>query len=383
MLKRCTLTIILASLLACGDGTKSQADGVVTANKVPGVTYASGLSVEKTEGGITLLQVAAPWPDAQKAFRYALVPKELAATVTLNRDEYDVIISVPVESVVVTSTTHIPALEALGVLDRLVGFPETRYISSPAARERIGEGHIKDLGSNESINTEMVLELQPELVVGFAVGERNKAYDLLQRSSIPVVYNGDWTEESPLGKAEWIKFFAPFFGLEQKADSLFRDIEVNYMEAMELAENSEDFPTVLSGALYKDIWYLPGGSSWAARFLEDANAAYLWNDNGDIGSLSLSVEHVLERGADADYWISPSQYTSYAEMEQANRHYRQFKAFRDQKVYTFARTRGATGGYLYYELGPSRPDLVLRDLVHILHPGLLPGYQPYFFKPLN
>ncbi len=239
----------------------------------------------------------------------------MAATVTLNRDEYDVIISVPVESVVVTSTTHIPALEALGVLDRLVGFPETRYISSPAARERIGEGHIKDLGSNESINTEMVLELQPELVVGFAVGERNKAYDLLQRSSIPVVYNGDWTEESPLGKAEWIKFFAPFFGLEQKADSLFRDIEVNYMEAMELAENSEDFPTVLSGALYKDIWYLPGGSSWAARFLEDANAAYLWNDNGDIGSLSLSVEHVLERGADADYWISPSQYTSYAEME--------------------------------------------------------------------
>ncbi len=384
MFRLCLLLVVIASLLSCG-GVAPKEPEISAPDPQPtgGVRHATGLHMVKEANGITVIHVTSPWPDATNGFSYALVPKELAPVVTLDRDAYDAIITTPVERVVVTSTTHIPALVSLGMVNSIDGFPGTGYISSPAARARVNNGDITDIGTNEAINTEMVLELQPDLVIGFAVSNSNKAYEVLQQSGIPVVYNGDWTEESPLGKAEWIKFFAPFFGLEKRADSLFSEIESDYLEARELASAASVKPAVLSGALYKDVWYLPGGNSWAARFLEDANANYLWQDNDKVGSLSLSVESVIAKAAEAEYWISPSQYTSYEEMGNANRHYSRFKAFRNKKVYTFARTRGESGGYEYYELAPNRPDMVLKDLIHILHPGLLPEHEPYFFKPLE
>ena len=297
--------------------------------------------------------------------------------------EADAIIPIPVERIIVTSTTHIPALEALGVEHTLVGFPETRYISSPKTRRCIDQGKVAELGANESLNTEISISLDPDLVVGFGIDNQNKAYRSIESTGIPVVYNGDWTEESPLGKAEWIKFFAPFFELESKADSIFNSIEANYLASVKLAKSAQKQPSVLSGALYKDIWYLPAGESWAAQFIKDANADYLWGHTKGTGSLSLSLETVLTQADNAEFWISPSQYSTYYEMEKANDHYLIFNAFKKRNIYTFARTRGETGGLLYYELAPNRPDIVLRDLIHIFHPQLLPDYQLYFFKPLE
>lgn len=347
------------------------------------IDYAQGFTIEKTSPDVTMIRVYSPWPESEESFTYALVPKEKLSTITLNSDEYNAIIGVPVQNIVVTSTTHIPALEALGETDKLIGFPDTEYISSPKTRKRINEGLVQELGNNESLNSEMVIALNPEVVVGFSINHENKAYETIQRSNIPVVYNGDWTEETPLGKAEWIKFFAPFFQKEKEADSIFKSIEDNYNNAKALAEKAKNRPKVLSGALYKDIWYLPGGKSWASTFIADANAEYLWNSNSSTGSLSLSLESVIEHGHDADFWISPSQYGSYSELRTANRHYAQFSAYRNKNVYTYANSKGETGGLLYFELAPNRPDLVLKDLIHIFHPELLPNYTPTIFKPLD
>jgi iron complex transport system substrate-binding protein len=346
------------------------------------INYAKGFSIEKPASGITIIKVYSPWPDADEAFIYALVPKELQTQPKLNNKDFDAIINVPIERIIATSTTHIPALENLGVIDKLIGFPETRYISSEATRKKIDKGKITDLGSNESINTEMAINLNPDLVMGFSINNQNRAYETLQRSNIPIVYNGDWTEETPLGKAEWIKFFAPFFGLEEKAENLFKATEENYLAAKVLARKATNKPTVLSGALYKDVWYLPGGKSWAANFINDANADYLWSDTNTTGSLSLSVESVLAKAADASFWVSPSQYISYNELDKASRHYHRFKAYKEKKIYTFANTKGETGGILFYELGPARPDLILKDLIYIFHPELLPEHELFFFKPL-
>ncbi len=347
------------------------------------IDYAQGFTIEKTSPDVTIIRVSSPWPESEESFTYALLPKEKLSTITLNSDEYNAIIGVPVQNIVVTSTTHIPALEALGEANKLIGFPDTEYISSPKTRKRINEGLVQELGNNESLNSEMVIALNPEVVVGFSINHENKAYETIQRSNIPVVYNGDWTEETPLGKAEWIKFFAPFFQKEKEADSIFNSIKDNYNNAKVLAEKAKNRPKVLSGALYKDIWYLPGGKSWASTFIEDANAEYLWNSNTSTGSLSLSLESVIERGHDADFWISPSQFGSYSELREANRHYTQFSAFRNKNVFTYANSKGETGGLLYFELAPNRPDLVLKDLIYIFHPELLPNYAPTFFKPLD
>jgi iron complex transport system substrate-binding protein len=347
------------------------------------IEYAKGFSIEKFTNGITTIKITSPWPDAESAFTYALIPKEKLASITLNKDDYDAIITVPIERIVVTSTTHIPALEALGVENKLIGFPDTKYISSEKTRKRIDSGLIKELGNNESINTEMVLEMRPDVVIGYSINNENKTYETIQRSKIPVVYNGDWTEQTPLGKAEWIKFFAPFFKKEAVADSIFKEIRGSYTKAKALAKTANQYPTVMSGAMYKDVWYLPAGKSWAAQFIADANANYLWAANDETGSLALSWETVLEKGKTADYWIGPSQFTSYQSMSEASLHYQQFDAFQNHKVFTFSSTKGATGGLLYYELAPQRPDLVLKDLIHIFHPELLPEHEPTFFKPLE
>lgn len=373
--------LVLLGFWSCKETPKT-ADKTTDYTVVP-IEYARGFSIEKSDTGITILKITSPWPNAETAFTYALVPKEKLPTITLDTDAFDAIIGTPVESIVVTSTTHIPALESLGVLDKLIGFPDTDYISSKHARKRIDEGKIQELGSNESLNAEMVLVLRPELVVGFSINAENSTYNTLEKANIPVVYNGDWTEESPLGKAEWIKFFAPFFEKEMEADRIFKEIAKEYTNAVAIAKKANTAPTVLSGAMYKDVWYLPGGESWAAQFLRDANANYLWAVTPKTGSLSLSWEHVLEKGQHADFWIAPAQFTSYIQMNDASTHYTQFDAFQKKKIYTFSKTKGATGGILYYELAPQRPDLVLKDLIHILHPEVLPEYEPFFFTPLE
>ena len=381
-MKKVVFVLVTIVFLSCKHEKKEKLPISTTIENAQ-INYAKGFSIEKLNSGITVIKITSPWPNAESAFTYALISKEKMVSITLNKEEYDAIVTVPVERIVVTSTTHIPALEALNVENRLIGFPDTKYISSKKTRKRIDHGFIKELGNNESLNTEMVLEMNPDVVVGFSISSQNKTYETIQRSNIPVVYNGDWTEETPLGKAEWIKFFAPFFEKEILADSIFKKIETDYIKAKDLAKTAKNHPSVISGAMYKDVWYLPGGKSWAAQFIKDANANYLWKETIETGSLSLSWENVLEKGKKADIWIGPTQFTSYQNMSDASAHYQQFEAFQNKKVFTFSSTKGATGGLLYYELAPQRPDLVLKDLIHILHPELLPEYQSTFFKPLD
>lgn len=345
-------------------------------------SYANGFSITHNEN-FKILTINNPWPKAEKSFKYALIPRENLATITLNSDEYDGIIATPVEKIVVTSTTHIPALELLGIEETLVGFPGTDYISSEKTRALINAESIRELGKNEGINTEVLLELQPEVVVGFGIDGNNKTFETIKKSGIPVMYNGDWVEKSPLAKAEWIKFFGALYNKTAEADSIFNSIEKAYNDAKILASKVKNSPTVLSGALHKDVWYLPSGTSPEAQLLKDANVNYLWQDVAGEGSLALSFEAVFTKGKSADIWLSPSYYNSLETLKNANEHYTEFDAFKNKTVYSFVNVTGATGGVTYYEEGTARPDLVLKDIIKVCHPELLPEYETHFFKPLE
>jgi iron complex transport system substrate-binding protein len=346
------------------------------------LSYAEGFEITHHEN-FTTLTIISPWPKAEKTYHYALVQKNIIPKITLNKDDFDGIITIPIEKMVVTSTTHIPALELLGVEKTLVGFPGTDYISSEKTRARIENGNIRELGKNEGINTEVLLDIQPDVVVGFGIDGNNKTFEIIKKSGIPVIYNGDWVEHSPLAKAEWIKFFGVLYNKEKEADSIFSSIEKSYLEAKSLAANTQNKPSVLSGAMHKDMWYLPNGTSTEAQILEDANVDYLWSETKGNGSLSLNFEVVFEKAKNADIWLNPSFYTSYKALEKANQHYTKFDAFKNKTIYNSANTTGATGGVLYYELGITRPDLVLKDIIKICHPELLEDYKPYFYKPLD
>lgn len=369
---------LLCLTISCKE--KVEAPEIATNKKANnGLAYAEGFTIEVFPTH-KVLHVSNPWPGSEKTFKYALVKnKKNFAT----QYSYDAIIEVPVKNMVVTSTTHIPSLEMLGMETTLVGFPNLDYISSEKTRALISEEKIKELGKNEDLNTEVLLTLEPDVVVGFAVDGNNTTFNTLRQMRIPVMYNGDWTETHPLGKAEWIKFFGALYGKEKEADSIFKSIETTYNEVKHKVASAKTRPTVLSGAMYRDVWYLPQGNSWAAQFIDDANAEYLWEDSEGTGSLSLSIEAVLTKGQNADVWIGPGQFTSLEQMKEMHAAYAGFDAFKNQKVYSFTTKKGATGGVLYYELAPNRPDIVLKDIIKILHPEVLPEHELYFFSPLE
>lgn len=373
-------SIFILLFLSCKDNKKRS--DIENPNHLSIINYAKGFTVSD-HGIYKILKISNPWPNAERSYRYLLISNENDTKTNFNKDNYDGIIFTPVEKIVVTSTTHIPALELLGVENRLIGFPGSDYISSEKTRLRIDNGYIRELGKNESINTEVLLEIRPDVVVGYGVDGTSKSLNLIKKSNIPVIYNGDWVEGSALAKAEWIKFFGVLFNKEKKADSIFKHIENNYLKVKELASKAKNKPSVLSGAMHKDIWYLPNGNSSEAQLLKDANVNYLWNKTSGIGSLALSFETVFDKAKNADLWLSPSYYTSKENLEKANEHYTRFKAFKNNTIYTFSNTKGRTGGVLYYELGMARPDLVLKDIIKVCHPELLNDYQPYFFKPLK
>ncbi len=373
------LLVIFGVFFSCKTEENRKGMASTTEGTEVPVTHASGFSITDFEN-YRIITVKDPWPNAERSFKYVLaeenvdIPEELA---------YDQKIKVPVEKIVVTSTTHIPSLETLEAEKTLIGFPGLDYISSEKTRKLIAEGKIKEVGKNEALNTETLLDLQPDVIVAFSIDGSNKSLSTIQKSGIPVVFNSDWTENSPLGKAEWIKFFGALYGKMDLAIRSFEEIEKEYLEARDLAKQADQKPTVVAGAMYKDQWYLPAGDSWQAIFLKDANSEYLFADSEGTGSLSLSFEAVLAQAAEADFWIGPAQFQTYEEMRNASPHYTRFSAFQNQKVYTFSSKKGETGGVVFYELAPNRPDLVLKDLISIFHPTLLPDYESTFYKPLN
>lgn len=338
------------------------------------IKYAKGFDIQHFKN-YTKLVVKAPYQNSTEIFEFLLTRNKL------NNDLNT--IQIPIKSIVVTSTTHIPFLELLNVEDKLVGFPNTDYISSPKTRGLIEKGFIKELGHEESINTELLLDLKPDLVVGFSLNSNNKMFSVIEKLGIPVLLNGDWLEETPLGRAEWIKFFGVLFDKEKMADSIFNDIEKNYLEAKDIASKAIEKPTVISGGLFKDVWNLPAGESFEATFLKDANTNYLWKDSKGKGSLILNIENVFEKGKNAELWISPSYYKTLEQLNNANDIYPKFSAFQNKNIFSYVNKQGEKGGIVYFELAPARPDLVLKDLIKIAHPELLKDYELTFYKRLK
>ena len=167
------------------------------ASEIQDISYAKGFSIEQFEN-YQVISLTNPWPDAKETFRYCLVKKGETAPADEN---FSAVIETPINSIVVTSTTHIPSLEMLGVEESLVGFPNRNYISSEKTRALIDDDKVKELGKNEAINTEVLIDLAPDVMVTFAIEGVNKTVKTIQNTGIPVLYNSDWTETHPLGKS--------------------------------------------------------------------------------------------------------------------------------------------------------------------------------------
>jgi len=323
---------------------------LVAANEV---RYAKGFSIVQ-HTGYMVVRVTNPWPNASQQFTYVLQNKNGRVPDSLRKFP---VIPVPIKSIVVTSTTHIPSLEMLGVEKTLVGFPNLKYISSEKVRNLIAKGAIKELGSNKSLNTEVLLNLQPDVIVGYGIDNNNPTLDNLEKSGLKVVVNGDWNEETPLGKAEWLKFFGALYGQLDRATALFNTIAKDYENTVQIAKRANKTPTILLGDVFEDKWYLPKGSSWGCQLLKEAQGKYLWADTKGTGSLALSFETVLEKGQNAAVWITSGQYNSLAAMLASNPHYSQFAAFKNKRVYSFCIKKEKQAAFYIMNWHPTDPML--------------------------
>ncbi|MBG7630390.1 MAG: ABC transporter substrate-binding protein, partial [Bacteroidetes bacterium] len=209
--------IVPIALLSCKDEVKktTKEENIIVESSIK---YAEGFRIQEFDGYKKLI-ISAPYQNSEETFEFIL--SQNPTNTDLNT------IKTPVESVVVTSTTHIPMLELLQVEDKLVGYPNTKYISSKKTRNLIDSDKILDLGNEENINTELLLDLNPDLVIGFSINSNNKMFATIKKMGIPIILNGAWLEKTPLGRAEWIKVFGVLFNKEKEADSIFNTIENN------------------------------------------------------------------------------------------------------------------------------------------------------------
>lgn len=361
-------------LFSCGETTTEN----LSKKSVP-LDFATGFKLYQGEG-FWELEVSQGYAGSLDTYRYLV----LDSGVHVNSAGYDAVVQLPIAQVVLTSTTQVPHLDALDATELLVGFPQLELISSPASRKRIAAGKVQELGAGPSANPELVVELQPDWIMISTLGEDLRYLEVFKRAGIPALLNGEYAEQNPLGRAEWIKFTGVLLGKYEEAVAQFDQIKKDYQEAASLVSSipEENKPSVLSGVMYQDIWYAPSADSWAAQLLTQAGGKYTFEENAGSGSLQLHYEYVLDQAGTAPMWIGAADFATRSEMGTREPRYQAFEAWKTGEVYTYTARKGATGGLEYFELGYLRPDLILKDLIKILHPQLVPDYQPYFYQKI-
>ena len=326
--------------------------------------------------------------DGAPSFEYVLVQCGTPAPAVSDFAEGTQFIEVPSGDLITLSTTQLPPLSQLGLLDHLVGVDSAFYISTPEVVDKVANGQIAEIGFGSEINIELVLSLEPDLVISYGFNPTTDAHPVLLEAGVFTALDASWRELSPLGRAEWLKFTAIFFNLEAEASALYDDIAYRYEAARQLAASvpAAEGPDVLINSYlgYTDAWFIPGADSYVGQLIRDAGGSLLLAEEGSSTSQGLSFEVAYEGGLDADVWLVETfGVSSQADMLALDSRFGDFAAFQRGAVWNNNRDENANGGNNYYEWGVTNPHLVLQELVAIFHPELLPEHEFAFYQRLS
>ncbi len=290
------------------------------------------------------------------------------------------VVTTPVTSLYSGSTSHLGSLVALDQLDALTGVGSKALISEKQVLDRIAEPGVVEYAAAGTVDAEAVVKGKPQVVI--TAGTDDPAYAVISAAGIPVLGNAEWLENDPLGRAEWVKYFAALTGTEAAAKTFFDGVSADYTA---LADKMKAAPEVdvVPGQPYQGTWFVPGGKSFNARLIEDAGGSTAWAEDTTTGSISTDVETVFAEAGKAPAWLASTTWTTKAEALAEEPRFAQFEAFKDGNVWNAAKDVTKLGGNNYYELGVVRPDLILGDLVAILHPDQEPGHEFAFYLKLS
>ena len=294
------------------------------------------------------------------------------------------VITIPVKTLVVMSSMHVALADFAGVADRIRGLGSFDYLNSLTVRNNVKAGKVNQIGLDGNINNELIISMHPGILMSMANPDVGFGkYKTLIDAGVPVMPNSEWLETTPLGRAEWVKLMAALVNREDFVNKKFDSVERAYDTLAQLGSRATARPRVIIGMPFKGSWYVPAGESYMAKFLHDAGAGYKWADTKGIGSLALDFEAVAPEALTADYWMNLAQVDSKKEIADKDPRYASFKPFKTGGIYNNTARVNETGANDYWESGAVNPQLVLADMIHILHPELLPDHQLVYYKQVQ
>lgn len=334
--------------------------------------YASGFEIVGAENAASIIvKVHNPWQGAE-GVETALLIARGGEPVPEGFDGQ--VLEGDAQRIVAMSSTHIAMLDAVGEVGRVVGVSGIDYISNSdiqARRDSIG-----DVGYEGNINYELLLSLDPDLVLLYGVNGASAMESKLKELGIPFLYVGDYLEESPLGKAEWLVALSEVVGKREAGEKTFAEIPVRYDA---LKQKVVDYTADLKWAPFRfmvntpygDSWFMPSTKSYAVQLINDAGGIYFYDKNTGNASLPINLEEAYLLASQADIWINVGMANSLDDVAKMCPKFSDTRCFRNGEVYNNNARTNAAGGNDYYESAVVNPDLVLRDLVKISFPELV------------
>ena len=343
------------------------------------------------------VNVANPWKAGTLLHRYILIPKgkegdETVARLALQRTSgmgcTTDTVRTPVERSAVFIAPHCQLMYELGCQQAIRGVCDLDYINIPDVKKRAASAgnaaagktsagnSIVDCGSSMAPDIERIIALKPEAIL-LSPFENSGGYGKLDKLHVPIIEAADYMESSPLGRAEWMKFYGMLFGNEEgksngisgscepKADSLFAKIEKEYLKLKAEAAGYPKGLSILTERKTGNVWYVPGGQSTIGILLKDANARYIFEDDEHSGSLAMSPEQILAKGKQVDVWAFKyfgGAPLSQAQLLQEYDGYKALAAFSRGNIYQVD-----TSTVPYFELTSFHPELLLREFIILAH----------------
>lgn len=353
------------------------------------------------------VNVANPWKAGTLLHRYILIPKgkegdEMVARLALQRTSgmgcTTDTVRTPVERSAVFIAPHCQLMYEMGCQQAIRGVCDLNYINIPDVKKRAAAGNaaagkasagnvsagnaaarnsIVDCGSSMAPDIERIIALKPEAIL-LSPFENSGGYGKLDKLHVPIIEAADYMESSPLGRAEWMKFYGMLFkkdgnapktalaaSCEPKADSLFAKIEKEYLKLKAEAAGYPKGLSILTERKTGNVWYVPGGQSTIGILLKDANARYIFEDDEHSGSLAMSPEQILAKGKQVDIWAFKyfgGAPLSQAQLLQEYDGYKALAAFNRGNIYQVD-----TSTVPYFELTSFHPELLLREFIILAH----------------
>lgn len=370
-MKRIISVIFVLIAVACS--SRRAEDGV---SGTPSAEYAKWFTINYKDG-YRIVEVINPWDSTQLLQRYVLVDRNELLPDSLPQG---IVVRTPVERIVVSSVIDVATISKLGALETIVGCSDAQYITDTVVARRVAEGKIADLGSVNKMAVEKLIVLKPDLI--FAAPFKGEGYGALEKAGIPIAELASYLEYTPLGRCEWVKFYAEFIDKQPQADSLFNHVKEGYKAIKKSVAKDSLQPKLLVEKRFGQVWYVPAGESYAVNLYKDAGAYYPWNDSKGTGSLPLSFEEVYSKAHDADIWLfryyNAEGDMTYDMLAAEFPQYASFEAFKNKRIF------GCNTAMVdYYGTVPLQPETELRDLAKILHPSLFVEMPLTYYKNLS